>query len=197
MVAAVIRGHAPADFRAEGDSGRRSESYFGSALDHFQGDAAPFRAADGRLPNLLVTRYREKPETSKPRMAIAVGILLLLLAAAWIGYVTYAVHKWSEFARALGQHPGIVVVSYSKSGGRCHVQGFRDPLAADPSVDLAQPAWIPTMPICDLVPFLFARRRHGDKARPRRSFLHHPTVELADHGGESLPKVSAPHSVDC
>ena len=192
VLAAVIRGHAPADYRvALKETLEAVERDFGAALDHFQGDAAPFRGADGTLQNLLVTHYREKREARKPRMAIAAGVLLLLLAAGWIGYVTYEVHKWSEFASALGQHPGIVVTSYEKSNGRWRVHGFRDPLAADPSVDLAQRGMKPSDAVLDLVPFYslddsMVTKRASNILSPPRG------VELAERGGNLAVSGTAP-----
>jgi outer membrane protein OmpA-like peptidoglycan-associated protein len=192
VLAAVIRGHAPADYRvALKETLEAVERDFGSALDHFQGDAAPLRAADGRLQSLLVTHYREKREARKPRMAIATGVLLLVLAAGWIGYVTYEVHKWSEFARSLGQHPGIVVTSYEKSGGRWRVHGFRDPLAADPSVDLAQRGMRPGDADLDLVPFYSLDDSMVAK-RARKILSPPPGVELAEHAGSLVVSGTAP-----
>jgi outer membrane protein OmpA-like peptidoglycan-associated protein len=192
VLAAVIRGHAPADYRVNlKETLEATERDFGSALDQFHGDAAPFRAADGRLQNLLVTHYREKRETRKPKMAIAAGVLLLALAAGWIGYVTYEVHKWSEFARAIGQHPGIVVTSYEKSGGRWRVHGFRDPLAADPSVDLAQQGLKPSEADLQLVPFYSL----DDSIVTKRALklLSPPHgVELEEHGGNLAASGTAP-----
>lgn len=183
VLAAVIRGHAPADYRvALKETLEAVVRDFGSAIDHFRGDAAPFHSADGRLQSLLVTHYREKREARKPRMAIAAGVLLLALAAGWIGYVTYKVHKWSEFARALGQHPGIVVTSYEKSGGRWRVHGFRDPLAADPSVDLAQRGMKPGDADLDLVPFYSLDDSMVTK-RAWKILSPPPGVELAERGG--------------
>ena len=140
VIAAVIRGHAPADYRVAMEEVLEGiERDFGAAFDGFHGDAGPFRAADARLQSLLVAQRREKPGAArKPRMAIAASTLLLLLAAGWIAYVTYEVHEWSEFAQSLGKHPGIVVTAYGKSGGRWYVRGFRDPLAGDVAAELAR-----------------------------------------------------------
>lgn len=155
VLAAVIRGHAPQDYRlALEETLEAIEKDFAGVLESFQGDARPFRAADVRLQTLLVKHYREKPQSKrKPRLAIAAGALLLLLGAGWVSYVTYEVHKWSQFARALGAHPGIVVTSYAKSGGRWHIRGFRDPLAADPSDELSQYGLDAKDAALELVPF--------------------------------------------
>lgn len=140
VIAAVIRGHAPTGYRAKlKEAIEGIEQEFSEALAEFEGDAGPFRAADGRLQDLLVTQHREKATGGRtPRLAIAAIVLVAAIAIGWISYVTYQVHRWSQFARALGEHPGIVVTSYEKSGGRWHFHGFRDPLASDPADDFAR-----------------------------------------------------------
>jgi outer membrane protein OmpA-like peptidoglycan-associated protein len=140
VVAAVIRGHAPADFRlGMKETLEGIEREFSGALDTFHGDTGPFRAAEARLETLLVTHYREKPASArKPWMTVALGAGLLAIVLGAIAYSVYEGHRWSQFARSLGKHPGIVVTSYGKSGSHRYVRGFRDPLASDPASDLAQ-----------------------------------------------------------
>ena len=140
VLAAVIRGHAPADYRVamkqvlEGIEGE-----FGAALVNFEGDTGPFRRAETRLETLLVTHYREKSASARrPWMAIAAGALLLGIVTGWISHTVYQNRQWSKFVHSLSQHPGIVVTSYGKSGGHWHIRGFRDPLASDPASDLTR-----------------------------------------------------------
>ena len=137
-IAAVIRGHAPADYRiALKECLEAIERAFGAAFDDFRGDTSPFRAADAPLQALLITQHRERRGTiRKPRMVIGGSALVVAIIAGWISYVTYDVHRWTNFARSLGAHPGIVVTSFEKSGGRWHIHGFRDPLAIEPADEL-------------------------------------------------------------
>jgi len=139
VIAAVIRGHAPADYRVALKQVLEDiEGTFGRALEDFHGDTGPFRAADARLETLLVAHYREKSaSTRKPWMVVAVGAVLLAAVIGWISYSARQAHRLSQFVRRIGTHPGIVVTSYGKSGGRWHIRGFRDPLASDPGSDLA------------------------------------------------------------
>jgi len=139
VIAAVIRGHAPADYRvALKQVLEEIEGEFGAALVNFQGDTGPFRAAETRLETLLVTHYRERASSARrPWMAIAAGALLLGIVTGWISHTVYQNHQWSKLVRSLSQHPGIVVTSYQKSGGHWQIRGFRDPLASDPAGDLA------------------------------------------------------------
>lgn len=184
VVAAVIRGHAPADYRvALKETLEDIENDFSAALDSFHGDAGPFRAADERLQTLLVTHYREKPASlRRPRMVIAAGALLLAIAAGWISYAAYRAHKWSQFVRSLGEHPGIVVTSYRNSGGHWHIRGFRDPLASDPSSDLARYGLDASKADLEFAPFyslddaIVTQRAMNLLAPPS-------SVKLAEHGG--------------
>lgn len=184
VLAAVIRGHAPSAYRVEMKEILESvEADFGAPLEKFAGDSGPFRAADARLQNLLVTHYREKPKSErKPRLAIAAGALLLAILVAWVSWVTYEAHRWSQFARSLAAHPGIVVTSYGKSGGRWHIRGFRDPLAGDPSDDLARLGLDANDASLDLAPFYSL----DDAIVTRRAtnLLAPPSgVMLAEHAG--------------
>jgi outer membrane protein OmpA-like peptidoglycan-associated protein len=185
VIAAVIRGHAPAGYREKLKEGIEGvEKDFSEALAEFQGDAGPFGAADERLQGLLVTQHRDKPAGGgTPKLAIAAMVLVAAIVIGWIGYVTYQVHRWSQFARALSEHPGIVVTSYEKSGGKWHFHGFRDPLASNPADDLARygidakDADLALAPYYSLDDEMVTQRA--------RNLLAPPTgVKLADHAGQ-------------
>jgi len=155
VLAAVIRGHAPASYRlALKETLENVEGDFSAALEGFQGDAGPFRAAAERLHPLLETQYREKQGAAqKPRLAIAAGIILVVLGLSWAGYAAIQARRWSNFSRDLSSHPGIVVTRVEKSGGRWHIHGFRDPLADDPATVLSQNHLAGRNPAFDLTPF--------------------------------------------
>ena len=140
VIAAVIRGHAPASYRLALKEGLENiEEKFAVPLAAFQGDAGPFRLTTDRLHALLESQFRvKKDESRKPRLAIAAVLLAFLLIASWAVYVTVQAHRWAEFSRSLATHPGIVVTSVDKSGGRWHVHGFRDPLADNPSGEFSR-----------------------------------------------------------
>ena len=155
VIAAVIRGHAPADYRiALKEAVEEIEAHFALPLASFQGDAGPFRAADARLQNLLVTQHREKSSVArKPTMAIAAGALFLGAALGWISHAAYQHNKFSRLVSSLSRQPGIVVTSYGKSGGRWHIRGFRDPLASDPASELARYQLSPDSVALQFAPF--------------------------------------------
>jgi outer membrane protein OmpA-like peptidoglycan-associated protein len=140
VIAAVIRGHAPADFRlALKEALEDIQEGYAPQLDRFKGDAGPFRSAGDRLGHLIEARYREKPgEKKSPRAAIAAGAVIAALLVAWLGFALYQRREWSRFVETLRQQPGIAVTSTEKVGGRFQIRGFRDPLAADPDQLLSQ-----------------------------------------------------------
>ncbi|HTV58043.1 MAG TPA: OmpA family protein [Verrucomicrobiae bacterium] len=195
VLAAVIRGHAPASYRlALKENLEIIEGDFAAALASFQGDSGPFRAASERLHRLLETEYREKQESAKkPRLAIAAGIVLLVLALTWFGYSTYESSRWEAFSRDIASHPGIVVTGMEKSGGLWHIRGFRDPLAEDPAGELARNHLAPQSASFDLAPFYsldgaIVLRRANRVLSPPES------VQLTLHDGSLAALGSAPSS---
>jgi outer membrane protein OmpA-like peptidoglycan-associated protein len=192
VLAAVIRGHAPADFRqAMNETLEDIQRHYSSALASFKGDAGPFRAADERLSKLLETRYREAPaENRKPRTALVVGAVAAALLIGWLGYSTYLLWQWSRFLHALQKQPGIMVVSYAKDGRTFHIQGFRDPLAADPKMLVSQAGLDPERADLQLAPYYSL----DDAIVTKRAtqLLHPPlTVKLEAHHGELIAEGSA------
>jgi outer membrane protein OmpA-like peptidoglycan-associated protein len=185
VLAAVIRGHAPADYRLQMKEALENiQQNFSSALANFKGETGPFRAAGDRLHQLLEARFREKKDgTRKPRAAIIAGAIALAIVLIWAGYSTYLLWEWSRFLAALRQQPGIAIISVNKSGGRFHVQGFRDPLAPDPEKLLSEAGFDPKKADLELLPFYSV----DDTIVLRRAkeLLHPPAgVRLSNKNGE-------------
>jgi outer membrane protein OmpA-like peptidoglycan-associated protein len=85
--------------------------------------------------------------------------------------------------KVLRQEPGIVVMSYAREGGRYHVQGFRDPLAANPENLLSSVGIDPKTANLELKPFY----SFDDAIVLRRAnaFLHPPSgVTLSEKDGQ-------------
>ena len=137
ILAAVIRGQAPQELRLTlKEKLEEAHRRFSRELEKFDGNAAPFEAFRPELTACLTASYRRDPKAkSRPYLAVA-AIALAALLAGWLGYATYQNRKWMGFVGELRQQPGIVVTSFTKSGGRYQIQGLRDPLAADPSAIL-------------------------------------------------------------
>jgi outer membrane protein OmpA-like peptidoglycan-associated protein len=142
VIAAAVRGHAPETFRLRMQEALEGiEEHFSLAFENFKNDAGPFRSAEERLMPLFQKQQRdpEKPKSRKKLRALAgVSVLVLLGLVGWMIYITLEVRKWTTFANGLKDHSGIVVTSYTKENGKYQFQGFRDPLAEDPTLLAAQ-----------------------------------------------------------
>jgi len=154
VLAAVIRGHAPADYRlAMKEALEEIQQRYSSALENFKGDATPFLSAEELLSRLLAAQHREPVQARKPRAALAAIAIILLIIVGWAAYSTYLLWEWRQFLHAVRGQPGIVVISYDREGGRYHIQGFKDPLAPDPNALLAQAGLNPQDAEFDLAPY--------------------------------------------
>jgi len=156
VLAAVIRGHAPESYRvAMKEALENIQRHYSTALAHFEGDAAPFRAADDQLSHLLEAQFKGKEEKGPRslRAAMIAGAVAFVLIAIPLAYSGYLLWEWSRFLKVLRQEPGIVVMSYARENGRYHVQGFRDPLAAEPAALLSRSGLDPGSASLDLKPF--------------------------------------------
>ena len=185
VLAAVIRGHAPLDYKlAMKEALENIQQNFSSALANFSGETGPFRAAGDRLHQLLEARFKEKlGGKGRPRAAIIAGAVALAIVVGWVGYSSYLLWEWSRSLNALRLQPGIIVISGRKSGGRFRVQGFRDPLAPDPEKLLSEAGFDPKKAYLELMPFysvddVIVLRRAKELLRPPAG------VRLSQKNGE-------------
>lgn len=138
-LAAVIRGHAPADYRTTlRDSLEKIHQHFGRELEQFDGDASALRPCEPYLHACLETRLQEHARRRpKPYFWVLLSVLIVLLMV-WFGLRLRENRQWNRFAQALGSQPGIVLTSWERSGGRFRFHGMRDPLAVDPAALLQE-----------------------------------------------------------
>jgi OOP family OmpA-OmpF porin len=138
VVAAVIRGMAPAAYRQLlVEAVERVHRKFAQQLQKFQGETAPFAPAADDLGPCLEARYRQKERLRpKPYMLVFACVLLALLGVWW-GFRAWQNHRWQAYAESLGRQPGTVVTSAARHDGRFVIRGLRDPLSADPQALLA------------------------------------------------------------
>jgi hypothetical protein len=133
VIAAVIRGTPPKDFRRTlQDAVERVHLQFGEALASFKGDAQPFDASRPILEECLQTEFRPD-ESSRSRLLPAIAAIVLIALGVWAVLAWRQNSRWNRYVTALRQEPGIVVISAGRSGGRYAVAGLRDPLARDPA----------------------------------------------------------------
>lgn len=62
---------------------------------------------------------------------------LAALALLAVGLATASLLRWQRAVRVIGAEPGFVLVDASRSWGRWHFRGLKDPMARNPSVVLA------------------------------------------------------------
>jgi OOP family OmpA-OmpF porin len=184
VLAAVIRGHAPSDYRlAMKEALEDIQQRYSSALEAFKGDAAPFLSTEEILSRLLAAQHREPVQTKKPRLALGAIAAILILIVAYFGYTAYLNWELSRFLRAVRSQPGIVVISYDHDGGRYHIQGFKDPLAPEPSALLKQAGLDPQDATFDFAPYFSLD--DSIVVQRARQLLHPPEgVTLSEHHGE-------------
>jgi OOP family OmpA-OmpF porin len=184
VLAAVIRGHAPSDYRLTMKEALEGlQQRYSSPLENFKGDAAPFLSAEELLTRLLATQHREPAAAKKPRAAFATIAILGILVLAYFGYSTYLLWEWSRVFHAVQGQPGIVVISHGREGGRYHIQGFKDPLAPDPNTLLKQAGLDPQNAQFDLVPYYSLEDSIVEQRA--RQLLHPPEgVTLSENHGE-------------
>ena len=133
ILAAVIRGMAPPDFRGVLlETLELLHRKFGAEMERFDGETAPFASATDDLSSCLDSRYKEKP-SARPRPYVLIFVsVLVLLAAGWLSFRWWQDRQWTRFLDSLRSQPGIVITSFGRDGGHIVIRGLRDPLAPDP-----------------------------------------------------------------
>jgi OOP family OmpA-OmpF porin len=134
-LAAVVRGHPPPELRVELERALEAiEARFGTALDAFAGDTAPFEGAKDTLESCLRARYDERHPRGRGavRMVWVAAALLAVAAIAAFVYWRADHRRWTRALAALDATPGVVVTDSDRRGGAVEITGLRDPLAEDP-----------------------------------------------------------------
>jgi len=139
IVAAVIRGAAPREFRRTlQDAVESLHLQFGEALASFQGDTSAFVDAQSTLGACLEMKYRAeeaRPKTRGAWLLLGAGLIALVV---WAGFEYRDYQRWTHYLALLRAEPGLVIVSTGREAGARMVSGLRDPLARDPREFIAQ-----------------------------------------------------------
>jgi OOP family OmpA-OmpF porin len=170
-LAAVVRGHPPPELRVELERALEAiEARFGTALDSFSGDTAPFAGAKDALDFCLRTRYEEKHPRGRGAVRM-VWLAAAVIAALLIGWLVWwrADHRrWTRAIAALDATPGVVVTGSEHRAGAVEIAGLRDPLAEEPIAILERAGVDPTRARLALEPYqsledqIVARRRNQE-----------------------------------
>ncbi len=196
VLAAVIRGNAPAEMRPKLQGVlERVHSEKGEELRSFDGDAAPFEAIRPLLETCFETEYvSESARSGRARWGKMALLLLLVLAALAIWLFSRAgdQRRWTDYLSLLRNEPGIVVAGSEKRGGKYYVSGLRDPLARDPSSFLEEAGVDASLVIGRWEPY-YALAPHFLEVRARRILQPPETVQLKVEGEVLHTTGSASH----
>jgi OOP family OmpA-OmpF porin len=144
ILACVVRGSAPPSVREMFQVALESvHRQFTPELKAFRGDAAPFERARPLLESCLVSELRERPRAPSPRRWLAAAAVVLAALGLWTFFTVRERQRWNAYVDRLRAEPGIVVVSSGTRGGKFHIAGLRDPMAADPAALAASAAFGP------------------------------------------------------
>lgn len=138
ILAAVIRGSAPRDFRRVlQDTLEAIHLEFGDALEAFNGDASTLDGCLVALEECLHAEYQADRRKSRAGGVWLLGGAAALVLLVWAVFSYQARAREARYLEALRAEPGITIVSTSREGGRLVVEGLRDPRARDPQTLVA------------------------------------------------------------
>lgn len=161
IAAMVVSGVPPAEKTALlADLVDRLHAGWGSLLDSFDGDTAPFASLRDLFQPLVMTAadISRTPAGERtgwrqwPLILAAVGMITLVAMWQWQSHQHRA--QVAALQQALGAEPGLVVTRLYKSGGTVRVEGLRDVLAREPG-ELAS-AWPQLQVAFDFKPYFAA-----------------------------------------
>ncbi|HXU07796.1 MAG TPA: OmpA family protein, partial [Blastocatellia bacterium] len=134
VLAVVIRGNAPVELRKTmQDSLDSIHVEERDAFDSFSGDAAAFAATRPQLESCLQAKTETATNKKISPLLVAIPVVVILALGVWAFFSIRDSRRWNSYLERLAATPGLVVVSAERSGGKYHITGLRDPLAADPA----------------------------------------------------------------
>jgi outer membrane protein OmpA-like peptidoglycan-associated protein len=136
VLAVVIRGTAPKELRrVMQDAIERIHLDHRAAIECFSGDVTPLAACRPHLESCLLSHVAG-PDRKPSRLLLALAVVVLAAVGLWLFFSIRSDRRWNDYLDRLRAEPGIVVVSAERRGGKHHITGLRDPLAADPAAIL-------------------------------------------------------------
>jgi outer membrane protein OmpA-like peptidoglycan-associated protein len=190
LIAAVIRGNAPGEFRTElQEALERIHLEFFSLLEEFDGDTAQFDPTLETLQECLKAKYAAESKKTSPITWVLIGAVALLLLG-WVAWSFVESRRWSSYQARLRAEPGIVLAEAKESGGKYVVTGLRDPRAADPASIAAEEGLDPSEVVGRWEPFHSSYRSFALE-RARELLAPAPGVDLSLDDGVLTAKGAA------
>lgn len=137
LLAAVIRGNAPREFRTRLDQLIEDVvlNYSGE-LERFEGESTPFNAVKPLMEGCLLEDHR-KPRKSMPALLSILALLILGIGTLSVLEIRDR-FRWKRYFESLDQTPGIIVSGVYRRGNTYSLAGLRDPLSMNPLDALAR-----------------------------------------------------------
>ncbi len=132
LLVCVIRGVPPKGLRADLSAIlERIHFRYGDAIRDYKGDTASVGDVAVELERCLQFQARrEREDARRSNVVWVVAFVLLLAAAAALGYRTWSdAQQQRRLSEALAATPGIHVTEVERNGRKLVVRGLRDPLA--------------------------------------------------------------------
>ena len=151
-LAAVIRGNPPETLRASlRDTLAKLHEDLHGALADYNGDNATLGDLATRLEP-CIARQEQKQERRKSLWPWLLAVAVLIYFGNWLVERHLESRHVIDYIDVLRSQPGIVVTGAEHTGGKWHILGLRDPLAADTRMlqqrsqvdpDLVEERWEP------------------------------------------------------
>jgi OOP family OmpA-OmpF porin len=138
-IAAVVRGTPPETLPIKLQTTLETiHLQWSNPLATFDGDAEAFATAQPLLEDCVETVLstdRRAARAGLRKFAWVLPVMAIAAAAIWLG--TRGGRRWNDAIARLDAEPGLVVIRSERTGGKWHVTGLRDPLAANPALLIA------------------------------------------------------------
>jgi outer membrane protein OmpA-like peptidoglycan-associated protein len=200
VLAVVIRGKAPESLRNFLLAPAIEAIHQSDALEHFDGDTAPFENVRHYLESCLQSsydgRYQERGEPATFKIPSYIWIITALVLSAlgvWIYLGWRDQRRWDDYLSKLRSIPGIVIIETGKRDGQRFISGLRDPLSESPDEILRQQTPIDPKTVVTRWERYQALEPGFVEQRARNILKPPPEVELKIDNGILKAAGSAPH----
>jgi len=156
LIAGVVRGQCP-----EAVPQRLQQTLeqihleYASALAEFEGDPVPFGSTGPLLEdNLETVLSTDRATERRPLLWLRWALPLAAIVLVVLGLLAASSRRWGRAVRSMQAEPGFVVIDASRSWGRWHFRGLKDPNARDPRTVLAAAGLTPPAIAGEWKPYL-------------------------------------------